>query len=69
MKISGKDMKTALTVQGHTTGKWQEKTVTITDAGMKHHGPRGSDIVLVNTDGIDDIFHIIEISRKISAKP
>jgi hypothetical protein len=62
---AGKEMKTAMSVQGRNTGMWQEKTVTITDAVMKHNGPRGSDIALVNTDDKDDIFHIIEISRNL----
>lgn len=62
---AGKEMKTALSVHGKNTGKWQEKTITITDAIMKHNCPRGSDIALVNTDDKDDIFHIIEISREI----
>ena len=54
-----------MTVKGENTGKWQEKTITITDAVMKHNGPKGADIALVNTDDKDDIFHIIEISREI----
>jgi len=62
---AGEEMKTAFSVQGKNTGKWQEKTITLTDAVMKHNGPRGSDIALVNTDDKDDIFHIIEISREI----
>jgi hypothetical protein len=65
---SGKEMKTALSVQGNTTGIWQEKTVTVTDAVMRHHGPRGSDIMLVNTDDKDDTFHIIEISREVPGR-
>ena len=62
---AGTEIKTAFSVKGKNTGKWQEKTITITDAVMKHNGPRGSDIALVNTDDKDDIFHIIEISREI----
>jgi len=38
----------------------------ITDAVMKHNGPRISDLILVNTEDKDDIFHIIEISREIN---
>ncbi|UCE07243.1 MAG: hypothetical protein JSW07_04200, partial [bacterium] len=62
---AGDEMKVALSVQGENTGVWQEKTVTITDAVMKHNGPRGADIALVNTDDKDDIFHLIEIEREI----
>ena len=62
---AGDEMKTAFSVQGENTGTWQEKTIMITDAVMKHNGSRGSDLALVNTDDKDDIFHIIEISREI----
>jgi hypothetical protein len=62
---AGAEIKTAFRVQGKNTEKWQEKTITVSDAVMKHNGPRGSDLALVNTDDKDDIFHIVEIEREI----
>jgi hypothetical protein len=35
----------------------------VTNAVMAHNGPNGSDLALVNTDGLDDVFHMIEIER------
>jgi len=56
-------MKTAFSVTGAGTKKWHDRTVTLTDAVMRHGGTRGSDIALVNTDDRDDIFSILEVHR------
>ena len=56
-------MKTAHSVTGTGTKKWLDKTVTLTDAVMRHGGAKGSDIALVNTDDRDDVFSIVEVHR------
>jgi hypothetical protein len=62
---ASKGMKTAKKVTGGNTGRWREEIITVRNAKMKQGGPRGSDIMLVNTDDKDDIFHIIEVERTI----
>jgi len=52
---------TAKTFTGIGDNKWKTETIVIDDAAMQHKGPKGSDFALVNTDGIDDIFHGIEV--------
>ena len=37
--------------------QWKEETITLTDAIMNQGGALQSDFLLVNTDGIDDIFN------------
>lgn len=55
--------KTALTVNKTNTGKWQKVQVTLTDAFFGNRGAYGSDLMLVNNDDNDDIFHLIEINK------
>lgn len=63
------DFKTAYTVTCSGSDTWKTKTVTIPDAVMLGNGPGGSDLALVNGDGLDDIFHMIEIERALSNTP
>ncbi|MCP4257068.1 MAG: hypothetical protein GY774_06020 [Planctomycetes bacterium] len=42
---------------------WKTKTITVTDAVMAGNGPNGCDFALCNSDGLDDVFHMIEIER------
>jgi hypothetical protein len=59
----GDPQKTAFTLTKTGSDRWQEKTVTITDGNFFNGGPRNADLVLVNTDDEDDIFHMIEVTR------
>ena len=38
--------------------------VTLNDAYFGNSCPRGADLMLVNTDTEDDIFHMIELTRQ-----
>ncbi len=54
----------AYTLKKTNTGQWKEKTVTISDGMFANGGRFGSDLMLVNTDSEDDIFHMVEINRQ-----
>ena len=53
--------KQAYTITNGNTGTWKEKIITVSDANFNNLGPKNSDISLVNTDSIDEIFPMIEI--------
>ncbi len=55
--------KTAFEITKTDTGTWKEKTVILTDAYFGNRGPHAADLMLVNTDAEDDIFHMLEITR------
>ena len=57
------NFKTAYTVICSGSDTWKTKTVTLSDAVMLRNGPDGSDFALVNSDSLDDFFHMIEIER------
>lgn len=57
----GNPDKVAYQLTKTNTNAWKEKTITVTDANFNNKGPRASDISLVNTDGNDDIFHMVEV--------
>lgn len=59
----GKDLATALSITNVGDGTWKTASVTLTDAVMQNQGPFKSDFALVNTDGLDDIFHMVEVDR------
>ncbi|MCF7849760.1 MAG: hypothetical protein K9M45_12995 [Kiritimatiellales bacterium] len=54
---------TALSVTCVGDSSWKTVSVTLTNAVMAHNGPNGSDLALVNTDSLDDVFHMIELER------
>ena len=56
--------KTAVVVTKTNTGRWLSKTITIADGEFANKGPRNSDFSLVNEDNEDDVFHLIEITKK-----
>ena len=65
---AGKEnFKSAKTFAGQGTGRWREEKFTITDAVMNHNGPQGADIGLVNLDDKDEVFHLIEVQREVTA--
>jgi hypothetical protein len=55
--------KLACEVTKTDSGTWKEEIVTLRDANFGNRGPRGADLMLVNSDAEDDIFHMIEVSR------
>ncbi len=55
--------KTAITVNKTNTGKWKRVNVELTDAYFGNRCPNGADLMLVNSDDSDDIFHLIEINK------
>ena len=57
------EMKTALAVTGKGDKQWHRETVTVKDAVLRQGGIKRSDLALVNTDGKDDIFSLIEVHR------
>ena len=59
-------MATALSVTNTGSGTWKTAQATVTDATFKNRGPHGADIVLKNTDALDDIFHLIEVELTIN---
>jgi hypothetical protein len=64
-------LQTALNVTGIGDNQWKTINVTLQNPVINQGGTLGSDFMLVNTDGIDDIFHGIEvdITRKVSTLP
>jgi hypothetical protein len=58
----GKEMKTAIEVNGKGDNKWKSVVVDVADMLLDHSGKSGSDFVLVNTDKVDDIFNGIEVT-------
>lgn len=55
--------KTAMVVHKENTRLWKEKSIILSDGMFANRGPRNADLMLVNTDDQDDIFHMIEITR------
>jgi len=56
------NLATALSVTNIGDVTWKTVSVTVTNAVLQNNGPNGSDFALVNTDGLDDIFHMIEVT-------
>ncbi len=61
--------KTAVKVSKTNTNKWKEVIVTLQDAYFGNRAGRKADILLVNDDGIDDIFHMVEVTKVSSNEP
>lgn len=57
----GKEMKTAIELQGKGDNQWKTAVIDVTDMELNHKGEFGSDFILVNTDKVDDIFNGIEV--------
>jgi hypothetical protein len=55
--------KTAVTITKTNSGKWVNKSITISDGKFANQGPLSSDFSLVNEDEEDDVFHMIEIMK------
>ena len=59
----GASMATAASVECAGDGLWKTKKVTLTDAVLSGNGLRGADLALINTDEVDDKFHLVEVWR------
>ena len=59
----GNPQKTAATVTKTGSGMWKRHTVEVTDWACGNHGPKGADLMLVNVDADDDIFHGMEVNK------
>jgi hypothetical protein len=59
----GNPRKTACVVTKTDSGTWKERTVSLPDAYFGNRGPHGADLMLVNMDAENDIFHMIELTR------
>jgi hypothetical protein len=55
--------KTAMVVHKTDSGSWKEAIATIVDGRFARRGPKGADLLLVNLDDEDDVFHMIELRR------
>ncbi len=55
--------KTAFQVTNTNTGLWKEKIIHISDGLFSNGCKKSADLMLVNTDNYDDIFHMVEISH------
>lgn len=56
-------MKTAMEISNTGTGGWKSKNVVLNDAYLGNRGPRGADLMLVNTGGTNCRFHMIAVDR------
>ena len=59
----GNPQKTAVTVTKTGSGTWKRQTADVTDWACANSGPKGADLMLVNVDAEDDIFHGIEVHK------
>lgn len=55
--------KTAFTVTKTNQGDWVTRSVVVTDWAFRNRGPGGADLMLVNTDAEDDVFHGLELIK------
>ncbi|MCF8379216.1 MAG: T9SS type A sorting domain-containing protein [Bacteroidales bacterium] len=61
------ELKEAYTVTCKGSGTWKTQVVTVNDAVLDHNGPQGADFALINTDGKDDIFHMIQVEKGVAS--
>jgi hypothetical protein len=59
---AGNTEKIAFTVTKTNTGQWKEKTISISDGMFSNGCKNNADLILINTDSHDDIFHMVEIN-------
>ena len=59
----GNSQKTAFTVTKTNSNTWKTASVIVTDWAFRNQGPNGSDLILVNLDSDDDIFHKLEVTK------
>ncbi len=59
----GNNQKTALTVTKNGSNTWKTASAIVTDWAFRNQGPNDSDLILVNLDSDDDIFHKLEVTK------
>jgi hypothetical protein len=59
----GNPRKTAYVVTKTDSGTWKERTVALSDAYFGNRGPHRADLMLVNMDAEDDVFHMVELAK------
>ncbi len=59
----GNSQKTAFTVTKTNSNTWKSSSVVVTDWLFGNRGPNGGDLLLVNVDSEDDIFHKLELTK------
>jgi subtilisin-like proprotein convertase family protein len=59
----GNDQKNAFTVTKTGSNTWKTASAIVTDWAFRNQGPNGSDLILVNLDSDDDIFHKLEVTK------
>jgi subtilisin-like proprotein convertase family protein len=59
----GNNQKTAFTVTKTDSNTWKTDSAIVTDWAFRNQGPNGSDLILVNLDSDDDIFHKLEVTK------
>jgi hypothetical protein len=61
IKHDASGLQTALNITGLGDNQWKTSNVSIQHPIINQNGLLGADIMLVNTDNIDDVFHGIEV--------
>jgi subtilisin-like proprotein convertase family protein len=59
----GNNQKTAFTVTKTGSNTWKTASAIVTDWVFRNQGPNSSDLILVNLDSDDDIFHKLEVTK------
>ncbi len=65
----GNPSKTAYLVTKTDRGTWKERKVTLNDAHFGNRGPQGADLMFINMDTEDDIFHVLELTKGEDDRP
>jgi len=56
--------KEAYKVTCTDSGEWMEKVAALPEAKFSHRLPKGSDLILSHVEGIDTVFHMVELARE-----
>ncbi len=59
----GNSQKMAFVVTKTNSNTWKSSSVVVTDWLFGNRGPNGADLLLVNVDSEDDIFHKLELTK------
>ncbi|NDV61012.1 hypothetical protein G0Q06_00960 [Puniceicoccales bacterium CK1056] len=55
--------KSAFVVTKTNSNKWKTESVVVDDWAFQNKGPNGADLMLLNVDSEDDIFHLVELVK------
>ncbi|NDV61010.1 hypothetical protein G0Q06_00950 [Puniceicoccales bacterium CK1056] len=55
--------KTAFVVTKTNSNTWKTETIIVDDWALQNNGPNGADLMLLNVDSEDDIFHMVELVK------